>query len=88
MNGASAPLITAIRGPVVLIVFGALFALDHAGQFAFRQTWPVLFIVYGVMKLLERTLAPKPEVPEWTPPPAPSAAQHLAPPQGAREGEN
>jgi hypothetical protein len=87
MNSTSAPLITAIRGPVVLIVIGALFAFDHAGQFSFRQTWPVLFIVYGMMKLLERTLAPKPEVPEWTPPPAPPVPR-VPPAQGAREGEN
>ena len=87
MNGTSAPLITAVRGPVMLIVFGALFALDHAGQFAFRQTWPVVFIVYGVMKLLERALAPRPEIPEWTHAPAPSMPR-VPPAPGAREGEN
>jgi hypothetical protein len=96
MNGASAPLVTAVRGPIVLITFGALFAVDHAGGFRFSQTWPILFIVFGVMKLLERSLAPKPEFADWTPPPQPPAPLHgpymrpptAQPPTGPPQGEN
>ena len=47
-------LLRAIQGPVLLITVGSLFALDHAGSYGFSRTWPVLIIVVGVMKLLER----------------------------------
>lgn len=54
-----APLITAIRGPVMLIAVGALFTIDHFGAVGFSRTWPILIIVFGVMKLLERTSGPR-----------------------------
>ena len=53
MNPAGAPLIAAVRGPVMLITLGVLFAVDHFGRFDFGKTWPVLIIAFGVMKLLE-----------------------------------
>lgn len=57
----------AIRGPVMLITVGSLFALDHMGMFSFGRTWPLLIIMFGVMKLLERVVAtPQPPYP---PPP-------------------
>jgi Domain of unknown function (DUF5668) len=54
MNGASAELIRAVRGPILLITLGVLFAIDHMGSFGFTRTWPVLLIVLGVLKLMER----------------------------------
>lgn len=54
MNGASGNLLRAIRGPVMLITLGSLFALDYFGPYRFWRTWPLLLIVFGVMKLLER----------------------------------
>lgn len=59
--------VRAARGPVLLIVVGILFALDQAGQWGFERTWPVLFIVYGVLKLIERVMAPPPP-PAYYPP--------------------
>jgi len=53
MTSASS-LIGAIRGPILLITLGTLFAIDHMGSFSFTRTWPVLLIVLGVLKLLER----------------------------------
>lgn len=50
-------LVRAVRGPIVLIVLGTLFAMGYAGGPQFSRTWPILIIVIGVMKLLERTLA-------------------------------
>lgn len=47
-------LIAAIRGPVLMITVGALFAIDHAGLYSFSTTWPAILIVLGVMKLMER----------------------------------
>lgn len=56
MNGTSrtCSLVCAIRGPILLITVGTLFAIDHLGSFAFSRTWPALLIVIGVLKLLER----------------------------------
>ncbi len=38
----------AVTGPLLLITLGVLFAVQEAGGFRFRETWPVLLIVYGV----------------------------------------
>ena len=44
-----------ILGPVVLITIGVLFALDNIwGIWSFRQTWPIILVVIGIVKLLER----------------------------------
>ena len=51
MNDRSALLIRAIRGPVILITVGALFAVDKATNIRFSQTWPVLLIVLGLLSL-------------------------------------
>jgi len=42
----------AITGPLMLIAAGVLFAVDQAGSYSIRQTWPVLLILYGVSKAL------------------------------------
>ncbi len=52
----SAPLITAVRGPLLLIILGVLFLADHFSTFEFTETWPTLIIAFGLMKLLERAL--------------------------------
>ncbi len=44
-------LMSAIRGPIILIVLGVLFLIDHLDYYSFRQTWPVLLIVMGVLTL-------------------------------------
>jgi hypothetical protein len=68
MNASS--LLCAIRGPVMLIVLGGLFALDHMSVADFERTWPLLIIVFGVLKLLERVMAAEPPAPPYpgTPP--------------------
>jgi hypothetical protein len=53
MNDASS-FVQAIRGPIMLITLGALVAIDYAGIYGFWRTWPILIIVFGVLKLLER----------------------------------
>lgn len=72
MNNRTAFFVQAIRGPVVLITLGLLFAASQAGMAPFSRTWPLLLIVIGVMKLLERMVAPPgPPVPppQQFPPP-------------------
>ena len=44
----------AVRGPILMIVLGLLFAADHFGGYGIESTWPVLIIVYGALKLIER----------------------------------
>jgi hypothetical protein len=47
-------LIRAARGPLMLITLGVLTSLHRFQDISFTKTWPVLLIVLGVMKLLER----------------------------------
>ncbi len=54
----SALFVQAVRGPILLIAVGALFALHQAGLISFGKSWPLLIIVVGVMKLLERLAGP------------------------------
>jgi hypothetical protein len=49
-------LIGAIRGPLLLITLGVLIAIDFAGKVSFWRTWPVLMILFGVLKLVERLM--------------------------------
>ena len=60
MNGTSGSLIQAIRGPIMLITLGTLVAMDYFGVYGFSRTWPLLIIVFGCLKLLERVVAPPP----------------------------
>lgn len=66
MDAANTNLMQAIRGPILMITVGVLFAVDHFGGTGFNRTWPVILIVVGVLKLLERGQRP-------AGPPAPSA---------------
>lgn len=52
MNDQSRMLINAIRGPIILITIGVLFAADKMTNYHFHQTWPVLLIVIGLMQLI------------------------------------
>jgi hypothetical protein len=46
-------------------------ALNHTNKLDFERSWPVLIIVYGVLKLAERMIArPAPPVYPTTPYPA------------------
>jgi len=47
-------LMCAIRGPILMITLGVLMALDQNGGITFERTWPVLLIVFGLFKLVQR----------------------------------
>ena len=64
-------LMRAIRGPVILITVGSLFALDHFSNVPFDRSWPVLIIVIGLLKLLDRSSRYGQAPPYGPPPPAP-----------------
>jgi hypothetical protein len=51
MNDQSAYLCRAVTGPIILITIGVLFAFDRFTDFRFSQTWPVLLIVVGLLRL-------------------------------------
>ncbi|HYW48273.1 MAG TPA: DUF5668 domain-containing protein [Bryobacteraceae bacterium] len=54
MNGNNVSLARALRGPLMLITVGVLFALNNFTPYSFDQTWPVILIVFGLMTLLRR----------------------------------
>ena len=54
MNSSEYSLVRAVRGPIMLIAIGVLFALGQFTSYGFHLTWPVLLILLGVLKLLER----------------------------------
>ena len=69
MNARRLLIAQAARGPVLLITIGVLFAVQQAGMLSFSRTWPLVVIVLGVMKLIERLVAPPP--PPFAAPPFP-----------------
>jgi cell wall-active antibiotic response 4TMS protein YvqF len=54
MNNRAALFAQAIRGPILLITVGVLFAIQQAGWLPFSRTWPLVIIVVGIVKLIER----------------------------------
>ena len=53
--------LSAIRGPIMLITLGVLLSIDHFGSVSFARTWPVLLIVFGLFKLMERSGSRQPQ---------------------------
>jgi len=47
-------MIRACRGPILLIALGALTAADTFGTYSLTRTWPILLILFGLMKLAEK----------------------------------
>ena len=47
-------LIQAARGPIMLITLGVLVEIDYMGIYGFSRTWPILIIIFGLLKLLEK----------------------------------
>lgn len=70
-----------LMGPAVLITVGAVFLLDNLGAFhgalSFHNTWPVLLIVIGIVKVLQYMAPVDNHVPRYAPvttaPPPPNA---------------
>ncbi|HSU32416.1 MAG TPA: DUF4097 family beta strand repeat-containing protein [Bryobacteraceae bacterium] len=78
MNSTNALYWRAVRGPVLLITIGILFAVHQAGALSISRSWPLLLIVAGVVILAERMAAPQRTDP-GTPPPysAPPASSFV-----------
>ena len=58
MNGNSPTLMRAIRGPIMVITIGVLFAFDHMTEFSIGRTWPAILIVLGLLSLGDRFAGP------------------------------
>ena len=59
MNGNNPSLMHAIRGPIMMITLGVLFALNQMTTFTFGKTWPALLIVLGILSLGDHFSGPK-----------------------------
>ena len=61
MTAVNSDLIQAIRGPIMLITLGVLMAFDYFQGVSFpHRTWPILLIVFGLLKLLEKSVTQAP----------------------------
>lgn len=69
MTSRGALFAQAIRGPILLIMVGVLFAMQQSNVLPFSHTWPLLIIVIGVLKLIERMFMPP--QPPFVPPTPP-----------------
>jgi hypothetical protein len=73
-----------LRGPIMVITVGVLFALNNFTPYHFEETWPVLIIVAGLVSLLGRAVGPPPP---YVPPPPPfTTYQPPQPPPPAAGG--
>jgi hypothetical protein len=57
----------ASRGPVLLIALGVLCAMHQANILSLSRTWPLIIIVVGVLKLVERSFMPPAPLPPQFP---------------------
>lgn len=72
--------IRSLMGPAALITVGILFLLDqtHSG-FAFRQLWPVILVVLGVISLASALAPMDGHLPDYPVPPVTTSGNPLAP---------
>ncbi len=93
MNDQSHLLLRAIKGPVIMITIGVLFAADRFTDYHFGQTWPILLIVIGVLQLVvgrgrRADYYPPPGAhyqpprPNWQPPQPPAPTTDARPADG------
>jgi len=86
MNQDSAAFLRAIKGPVMMITIGVLFALDNLTPFSFHRTWPVLLVVAGILSLGKSPARVRGKFqyqPQWGPPRPPASAPVPPPPVSA-----
>jgi hypothetical protein len=50
----SGTLMQAVRGPLMMITLGVLLTIDAMGGYTINHTWPIMLIVYGMLRLFER----------------------------------
>ena len=65
MNNRRALVAQAVRGPILLITIGVLFAIHQADVLHFSRSWPLIIIMIGVLKLIERMMMPQAAAPPF-----------------------
>ncbi|HXO62694.1 MAG TPA: DUF5668 domain-containing protein [Candidatus Acidoferrales bacterium] len=72
--------IRSLMGPAVLITVGVLFLLEqtHSG-FSFRQTWPVMLVVIGIINLASAMAPMDGHISSAGAPPVPPAGTPVPP---------
>lgn len=50
-------IVEAIRGPLMLVTLGAVLAADQLDRMDLSRTWPILLILFGLLKLAEHLAA-------------------------------
>jgi hypothetical protein len=79
--------LTDLMGPVVLVTVGVLFLLDNVSwHLRFHNTWPILLIVIGGMKVIQMSAPMRPMNGEMAPPPASPAAENPSEPTEVHHG--
>lgn len=82
--------IQGLMGPAIITTIGILFLLNqiHGGYLSFGNTWPVILLVIGLVKLVS-ALAPKEGhlSDGGTPPAPPSAPPPVNPPPYQSQGQ-
>lgn len=69
-----------MMAPAVLITLGVLFLLDNLGARGFHDTWPLLLIVIGIVKVLQYTAPTEGHIWEAPAPVYPPAYRAAYPP--------
>jgi hypothetical protein len=82
-----------MMGPAVLVTLGTLFLIGEFSSFEFHRSWPVLFLVIGIVMLLQRTAPIDGHQPPQlytampvAPPPPAAPTGNVPPQQGPNEG--
>ncbi len=63
MNQRNGSLLRALEGPVMLIALGSLLAAHQLECYSFSKTWPLLLILFGLLKLIGRACGGAARVP-------------------------
>ena len=82
-----------LMGPAILVTLGALFLLDNWSRISFHQTWPLILVVIGVIKVLQSnasTAGHRDSLPPATTGAAPPSAgsQSSLPASGSQPGSS
>lgn len=82
-----------MMAPAILISLGVLFLLDNLGVRGFHDTWPLLLIVIGIVKVLQYTAPTEGHIgtvqpPAYVTPPPVAPGGGLPPTDPGNQGVN
>lgn len=78
-----------IAGPAILVTIGVLSLIDNLNGPGWGHTWPIILLVLGILKLMERGyLGGAPPAPPITPPPTAASPTQPPSPEVSSEVKN